>query len=78
MAIPLDNGESEWVLFNYRALYIILPIEGARVTRSQGGYFPDHIWRKPQCSLSIYLIDPRAGQWRANTRHLLTVYHSIF
>lgn len=28
--------------------------------------------------LCIYLIDPRAGQRRANMRHLLTVCHSIF
>lgn len=50
--------------------------EGARITLLQGGYFPDHIWWKPSCS--IYLIDPRAGQCWAKARHLLTVFHSIF
>lgn len=28
--------------------------------------------------LSVYLIDPRAGQWRANAWHVLTGCHSIF
>lgn len=58
--------------------HCICPVwnRGARITLLQGGYFPDHIWWKPTCS--IYLIDPRAGQYWAKARHLLTLFHSIF
>lgn len=44
--------------------------EGSGITSSRRHCFPDHIRRKLH-GLCIYLIDPRAGQWRASPRHWL-------
>lgn len=57
-----EKGGSEWETIYLEATESVLSeTEGARITLLQGGYFPDHIWWKPPCS--IYLIDPRAGQY---------------